>query len=86
MKKITYNLESDSIKRSQNKPLTLIEENRVIELINLMKFGSTVISEQDNKLIQRFIWHYENLNHHAASLEGLYATDDQENSLFKIQF
>lgn len=90
MKRIIFNEFSEE--KAGNNPLTLEEENKVIELLNQIKFGNTVLTESENHLIQRFVWNYENLCHHKSVLEGLWATEnkdfvsDPHNTLFQIKF
>lgn len=65
-----YNTEEGSKERQETIPLTLNEEERVIEVLNKLVFEI-----EDEKLIQRFINHYQNLNHYRVMTEGLWATD-----------
>lgn len=87
--KIEYNNPQSSQRRSENIPPTLEENNRVVGILNARL---NLDSFEDADLIQKFIFHYENLDHHMSITCGLWATDqpdkvqDPENLLFQITF
>lgn len=86
---LIYNLPESSKERSEVIPLSVVEMKEVVETLNekLKK-----ASYDEKLLIQRFIWNYENLDHHKSCTVGLYATDqphkfeDPEGLLFQIRF
>lgn len=99
MKLIEFNTKEGSEARQATVPLTLIEENRAIELMNaLIESGykrNALEDEEDSPLtyaldnedvLQRFINHYQNMSHYRAYTEGLYATDKPEFATHKDFF
>jgi len=64
MSNIIFNDPRLHSERANTRPLTLAEENHVIEILNeRIKTTSFDLSEVDIAKIQAFIWHYENLCH-----------------------
>lgn len=85
--KVSYNNPQSAQVRSERSPLTIEQVERVAELINTID----VPEESDADLLQHFIHHFENLDHHATITNGLWATDqpdkvqDPEGLLFQIE-
>lgn len=84
-----FNTPEGSKERQETKPLTLGEETKVVEILNDRING---LPEDLKGLLQRFLNHYQNLNHHKATTVGLWATDepgkvsDPEKLMFQIKF
>lgn len=91
-KRLHYNKVEKADERAKVVALTLGEENKVVNTMNLLLDGYT-ITEVERERLQRFIYNYENLSHHRATTVGLWATDqpeklapyDKENLLFEIK-
>lgn len=84
MNKIEFNTPEGSEERQATKPLTLQEEERVVMTINHLlnrKDGDPIIKPEDLELMQRFVNHYQNLNHYATTSQGLYAMDKDPKNL-----
>lgn len=82
---IHFNTPEGSKERQETKPLTLQEENKVIGILNKLVF-----TIEEEEILQRFVNHYQNLNHHMVSTCGLYATDQailaNHEGFFQIKF
>lgn len=72
---LEFNTPEGSLQRAQTKPLTLQEEMEVVEIINILLKKADSQSSSTHDLLQRFLNHYQNLNHHMATTVGLWATD-----------
>jgi hypothetical protein len=73
-----YNKKEGSQERQQTQPLSLEENQKVVDLIN--EFMSCAdarvhVSADEENLLYRFINYYQNLEHHKATTVGLWATD-----------
>lgn len=82
---ITYNDPKTSKERAEVLPPTIKEVVSIVELMNSLPY-------KNHELLQRFVYHYENMEHYVACTGGLWATDvpdkvtDPENVLFQIEF
>lgn len=81
---IKYNEPSRSKERQEVKNMTLQENLEVVGILNNESF-----TDEEKVKIQKFVDHYQNLNHFNAYTVGLWATDkapEKEGELFRITF
>lgn len=90
---IHFNKGEHAKERGETKPLTLVEENQVIETINnLLRMSRHEISAEEKQLLQNFVNHYQNMCHYVSYTGGLFCTDmpdeviDNKKILFQLKF
>lgn len=71
---INFNNEIAANERGDSKPLTLEQENQVVNELNGMIDGSLAHSPHIS-LLQQFIYEYEKMKHYVAYTRGLWATE-----------
>lgn len=77
-----YNTELGANERNITNPLSLEEEVKVVVLLNrLLMFVN--VTKEEHHLLQCFLNHYQNLNHHKSTTEGLWAMDINPADLLK---
>lgn len=68
--KINYNNPETSSERSNVVPLSLEENEKAIAIMNALILKDEFFTNVEWSLLQRFVWHYENLNHFMSVHSG----------------
>lgn len=87
-----YNTKKGSKERQKTKPLSLTQEEQVVAILNRL-IASKVrrITKAEEKLLQRFINHYQNLDYWATITTGLWVAPEDKylkrrKGLFQLSF